>query len=384
MKRSAVRCVSAGMARGFRRRGAISIRKRSVHVSVQRSRKADPPRSDIDFDSLAFALTPVDTMYVSETKKGEAFPKGKLLPYGPLPIYPSATALNYGQGLFEGLKAFRTSKGRVSIFRPDQNFIRINEGAANFLMPNIPEDVWFNALNSIVDSNCSYVPPENKGALYLRPCVFGSGPALGVAPSPSYHFTIYASPVGNYFPGGKLTGIKLRVSQNHHRAAARGSGHIKAIGNYAPCFAEQARAKKDGYHEVLFVDSKTENFIEEAGAANVFCLTRDGVLKTPKLGSILPGVTRRSVMELATRKGVKVEEGNVSLLDFFHAKEAFAAGTGASITPIESVTHGDVTHDFGGIGEFTQDMYNTILDIQFERNIPEGLESWLYYPLEQK
>eukprot|EP01089_Gocevia_fonbrunei_P022615 TRINITY_DN91_c0_g1_i2.p1 TRINITY_DN91_c0_g1~~TRINITY_DN91_c0_g1_i2.p1 ORF type:complete len:392 (+),score=80.21 TRINITY_DN91_c0_g1_i2:868-2043(+) len=360
------------------------FRVTNVHYSttVEYPRSPAAPSSSIAWGELAFGLTPAKYMYVNEASINQEFSlgKGQILPYGPLALYPSASVLSYGQGIFEGIKAFRTSKNRVVVFRPKENAKRINNGAETFLMSKIPESVFIDALDRIVISNSEFVPPENQGALYLRPILFGSGPSLGVAPSPSYTFAIYVSPVGNYFKSAKVAPIDLVVSADTHRSAPKGSGATKAIGNYAPCFRAQTNAKKEGFSEVLFVDSVQEKYIEEVGAANVFCVTPDKVLHTPSLrGTILPGITRQSIIQLAKEKGYKVNEDRISLDTFCSSVEAFASGTGASITPIGSVTVKGTKYNIGeGVGKITQEMTKAILDIQYER-VPDT-HGWLHDP----
>jgi len=312
-------------------------------------------------------------------KKGEQFSKGTIQPYGPLQIYPSAGVLNYGQGIFEGIKAFRTVKDRCVIFRPQENCKRFNKGAEKFLLSHVPEQVFMHGINEVVKANSHWVPPTGKGALYLRPLLFGSGQGLGVAPAVEYIFTIFVSPVGNYFKGGKTSPINLQVTSTH-RAAPRGSGDVKAIGNYAPAFKVQKEAKETGYAEVLFLDGKHDRYVEEAGASNIFCVGKDGVLYTPELGTILAGVTRKSVMELAKDKGMKVVEEKLDLEKILNASEVFCTGTGASISPVGSITHGSrkVVFNNGQVGKVSQEFYDNLVSIQFER-MPDKF-GWLHDP----
>jgi branched-chain amino acid aminotransferase len=215
--------------------------------------------------------------------------------------------------------------------------------------------------------------------LYLRPLLFGSGAALGVAPSSWYTFCVYASPVGNYFKGGQVA-IDLVTSLKQHRSAPKGSGHVKAIGNYAPCFRAQYEAKAESFNEALFLDAKEDRFVEEAGASNFFVLSSDGVLRTPQMGSILPGVTRQSVIQLAREFGFTVQETPIDIFSLRGAKEAFCTGTGASITPIGSVTHkGErIVLGNGKVGELTAKLFKTLTDIQYERQA--DTHGWLYFP----
>eukprot|EP01114_Cavostelium_apophysatum_P011047 TRINITY_DN2521_c0_g1_i1.p1 TRINITY_DN2521_c0_g1~~TRINITY_DN2521_c0_g1_i1.p1 ORF type:complete len:365 (+),score=75.61 TRINITY_DN2521_c0_g1_i1:94-1188(+) len=336
------------------------------------------PKAGVDWDNMSFSLTPTDFMYVATAKKDEEFKKGEIRPYGPLMLYPSAGVLNYGQGIFEGLKAFRTVKDRCAVFRPVDNLKRLNAGADRFMMSTVPEPLFISAVNEVVRANAHWIPPTGKGALYLRPLLFGSGAQLGVAPSAEYTFCIFVSPVGNYFKGGKAKPIDLLVTPRH-RAAPRGSGDVKAIGNYAPAFRAQQEAKKEGYAEVLFLDARNDKYVEEAGASNFFII-HNNVMYTPELGSILPGVTRQSIMQLAKEKGIKVVEEKVAIDKVLEASEVFCTGTGASISPVGSVTFNGkkVVYNKGEVGKVSQDIYNTLLDVQFER-VPDT-RGWLHYP----
>jgi len=361
---------------------SVKVKSSFRTFSSQTTQRIAPPKENVDWDSMGFSLTPTDFMYVSTTKQGDVFKKGEIKPYGPLSLYPSAGVLNYGQGIFEGLKAFRTSKDRCVVFRPKDNSKRFNDGADRFLMSKVPEDVFLYAIDEIVKANSHWIPPSGRGALYLRPLLFGSGAQLGVAPSKEYTFTIYASPVGRYFKG-KLKGIDLLVT-DVHRAAPRGSGSVKAIGNYVPAFQTQKGAKEQGYSEVLFLDAKEDKYVEEAGASNFFVVGKDEKLYTAELNSILAGVTRSSIIQLAKDRGMKVVEGKISIEQVLDAKETFCSGTGASVTPVASITYkgNKVVYGNGEVGKITQEFYNTILDIQNER-IPDK-HNWLYYPYGDK
>jgi len=340
------------------------------------------PKDGIEWEKIGFSLTRTDFMYITKLEQGkDKFEKGKILPYGPISLEPAATVLNYGQGSFEGIKAFRHSKNGVRIFRPLENSIRMRAGAERFLMPAISDEVFMDGINKVVQTNSSWIPPFEKGALYLRPMLFGSGAALGVAPSTEFTFLVYASPVGNYFKGG-LKPIELLVT-DYHRAPARGGGFVKAIGNYAPCFLPQMEAKKSGYAECLFLDAKKDEFVEEAGASNFFCVTHDGVLHTPALGTILDGVTRKSIIELAKQKGYKVEEHSLSITTVLSAKEAFCTGTGASVSPVGAITfHGKkAVFNNNEVGKVTREMYQSLLDIQLGRTPDQN--GWLTDPYQQ-
>lgn len=285
-----------------------------------------------------------------------------MVDFQPLSLSPAACVLNYGQGLFEGMKARRTPDGRITLFRPEMNARRAAEGAKRLVMPEISESMFIEAVKKVAEENKRWVPPHGKGELYLRPILFGSSARLGVSPAEEYMFVVFAVPVGPYFKGG-MTPISLRVSQNHHRAAPGGSGGVKAIGNYAPGMMPSKRAKSEGYSEIIYLDAVEHNYVEEVGAANFFCV-KDGTIYTPELtGTILPGITRLSIIELARSMGLTVVEEKVSIDFALSCDEAFCAGTAAVISPIGSIQHGEFEEDFGGVGDITLALYERLTGI---------------------
>lgn len=332
---------------------------------------------EIDWDSLTFSLTPTDTMYLTETAIDEPWKPGDLMPYGDMKISPAAGVLNYGQGLFEGMKAYRTSKDRVVFFRPEENARRMQRGADRLKMPPVPESIFIDAVEQCVQENLRWLPPTGRGAMYVRPLLMGSGAVLGVSPAPSYRFLVYVTPVGPYFKGG-VTAIDLVISEEHHRAAPGGSGGVKAIGNYAPGMMPSKKAKAEGYAEVIYLDAETHTCIEEVGAANFFCV-KDGVLYTPELtGTILPGITRDSLIKLARHNGIEVHETKVTAEFAMQADEAFCCGTAAVISPIGSITKGEIKAKYGNgnPGEMTTMLYNQLVGIQNETE--EDIFGWLH------
>ncbi|KAL3941526.1 MAG: hypothetical protein SGARI_000573 [Bacillariaceae sp.] len=306
---------------------------------------------------------------------------------------PAATVLNYGQALFEGMKAFRQIDGSIALFRPERNALRMQSGAKRFLLPPVPTDVFVSAADSVVRANARWIPPFGKGALYLRPILMGTGEDLGVKPSWESTFCIYCSPVGNYFKGG-LKAIRLQAVRDFSRAAQGGAGHVKASGNYAPAFLAQRAVKSRGFDDVLCLDAATGNTIEEAGASNFFAVFPNNTIYTPSLDSetILPGVTRASIIELAKREcGCDVIEGPIHLSDLKDACEAFCCGTGASVTPVGSVSVSDadgkeeieagvVFGDGETPGPITQRLYELLLDIQMGTNedLNERYIDWIH------
>jgi len=266
---------------------------------------------------------------------------GGVMPFGNLSVSPAAGVLNYGQGLFEGLKAYRTPDDRIVVFRPAMNARRAMEGARRLCMPPVPEATFVAAVKAAVAANAAYVPPHGQGTLYIRPMLLGTGPQLGLFPAPTYSLVIYVSPVGSYFKGTQADPIDLHVETRCHRACTGGSGGVKAIGNYAPTLLPQKAAKAKKKDNCLYLDSVENKYIEEVGTCNVFCICKDGkTAKTPKLtGTILAGVTRDSIMTILRDAGYTVVEERVSVFDLLDAAEAFVTGTAVGVCPIGSLTY---------------------------------------------
>jgi len=319
----------------------------------------------IDWDTLTFSFTETDRMYIATCKQGEDWGPGIMQDFQDLSLSPAAGVINYGQGLFEGMKARRAEDGRVLLFRPELNARRAQDGCKRLGMSVVPEEMFLDAVNLVVQENIRWLPPNGRGELYIRPLIFGSGSILGVAPAPEYTFLVYVVPVGPYFKGG-LNPISLKVSDEYHRAAPGGSGGVKAIGNYAPGMMPSKNAKADGYAEIIYLDAVNHRYVEEVGAANFFCI-KDKVLYTPELtGTILPGITRLSVIELARSLGYQVLETKVDIDFAMDADEAFCAGTAAVISPIGSIEHGGniATYCDGEVGAITKQLYDALTAIQ--------------------
>ena len=319
----------------------------------------------INWDDLSFSLTATRDMFVATCKADGAWNTGEFRPYGNISISPAAGVLNYGQGLFEGLKCQRSQAGTLLLFRPLENGKRLAEGARRLCMPAYPPEQFVEAVKATVRRNADYVPPYGKGSLYIRPCLWGTGAILGVAPAPEYTLLIYVSPVGPYFKTGVKPG-RFVVTRDFHRAAPKGTGGIKSIGNYAGTMYPGKKVKTQGFNECIYLDAREDKYIEEVGAANFFCV-KGSTLMTPALGSILPGITRQSVMTLAREKlGMDVREMNVSVDEAMSADEAFCTGTAAVISPIGSLALGERETVFqkGEVGPVTRKVYDLLTRIQ--------------------
>jgi len=323
---------------------------------------------DIDFYSLGFNFIETKIMWVSDYKDGK-WSEGDLVPFGPFEISPGACVLNYGQGIFEGMKALRATNGDIVLFRPEENGKRMNESADRMLIPNYDVDEFVAAVKQVVKANKDYIPPyDSGGALYIRPLLIGNGSILGVSPAEEYKFIIYTVPVGPYFPEG-FKCIDLEISKKYTRAAPGGTGYAKTCCNYAGTMKPAKETKAKGFAQIIYLDAAKMEYIDEVGTANFFAMI-DGKLATPKLtGTILPGITRKSVLELANKKlGLEVEERAISYKELFKdsCTEVFCTGTAAVITPIGSVALEDQKRVWnnGNPGENTVKLYDLLTGIQ--------------------
>jgi branched-chain amino acid aminotransferase len=289
------------------------------------------------------------------------------------PLDPAAAVLHYAQEIFEGLKAYVREDGGVNLFRPDANARRFRNSADRMAMAPLPEAVFIEAVEQLVRMDCAW-SPSGEGSLYLRPFMVASEIFLGVKPSAEYIFAVIASPVGSYFKGGPAP-VSIWVSENYTRAAIGGTGAVKCGGNYAASLRAQAEASDHGCDQVVFLDAVERRYIEELGGMNIFFVFEDGSLLTPPLGTILPGITRDSIIALAKDNGTQVRE-EAYTLDQWRAdaasgklKEAFACGTAAVISPIGQVrsASGDFTINGGAAGPVTMGLRKQLVDIQYGR-----------------
>lgn len=335
-------------------------------------------KKDIDWSNLGFGYIKTDYRYVSNFKNG-AWDKGSLTTDENVTINESAGVLQYAQTCFEGMKAYRTIDNRVVCFRPDMNAERMIDTAKRLEMPIFPKEKFIDAVLSTVKANIDWVPPYGSGAtLYLRPYMFGSGIVIGVKPATEYQFRIFATPVGPYFKGG-TTAIALRVP-DYDRAAPRGTGHVKAGLNYAMSLHPVVEAHKLGYAENLYLDSATRTNIEETGGANAIFVTKDNVVVTPKSNTILPSITRQSLMYVAEHYlGLKTEERTVPYEEVKEFKECALCGTAAVLSPVGRIDNNNETIKFeygeNGVGEITKKLYDTLLGIQL--GTIEAPEGWI-------
>ncbi|WP_460949531.1 branched-chain amino acid aminotransferase [Pseudomonas marginalis] len=320
----------------------------------------------INWDKLGFDYIKTDKRFLQVWKNGE-WQAGTLTDDNVLHISEGSTALHYGQQCFEGLKAYRCKDGSINLFRPDQNAARMQRSCARLLMPHVSTADFIDACKQVVKANERFIPPYGSGgALYLRPFVIGTGDNIGVRTAPEFIFSVFAIPVGAYFKGG-LVPHNFQIS-TFDRAAPQGTGAAKVGGNYAASLMPGAEAKKSGFADAIYLDPMTHSKIEEVGSANFFGITHDNKFITPKSPSVLPGITRLSLIELAkTRLGLEVVEGEVFIDKLDQFKEAGACGTAAVISPIGGIQYNGKLHVFHSeteVGPITQKLYKELTGVQ--------------------
>lgn len=329
----------------------------------------------IDWNTLGFQYIDTGKRYRAYYKDG-AWTKGGIEIDKNITISESSNVLHYGQTCFEGLKAYRTKTGQIQLFRPDQNAKRMKESAERLLMPAFPEEWFIEAVHEVVRANADWVPPYGTGAtLYIRPFLIGVGDGVGVSAASEYIFNIFVTPVGAYFKGG-LKPAHFLVS-DFDRAAPKGTGAAKVAGNYAASLHPGKLAKEQGYTDAIYLDPATKTKIEEVGAANFYGITKDGVFITPKSPSILPSITKYSLLYIAEHfLKMPTIEGDVYLSELDQLVEAGACGTAAVITPVGSITVGEkkyVFHSETETGPLTKKLYDILVGIQYgDIQAPEG------------
>ena len=336
-------------------------------------------KKNIDWSNIGFGYMPTDYRYVSMYQNG-SWDEGVLTSDPNITLNECACVLQYAQTCFEGLKAYTTEDGHIVTFRPDLNGERMENSAKGLEMPPFPKERFVDAITKVVEANAAFVPPYGSGAtLYIRPYMFGYDSIIGVKPANIYQFHVFCTPVGPYFKGGAKP-ITIRVS-DFDRAAPHGTGHIKAGLNYAMSLHAIVDAHKNGFDENIYLDPQTRTKIEETGGANVIFITKDGKLVTPKSNSILPSITRRSILQVARDYlGMETEEREVYLDEVKDFAECGLCGTAAVISPVgKIVDHGkEICFPAGmeKMGPVTQKLYETLTGIQMGHiKAPEG---WIH------
>ena len=332
-------------------------------------------RDQIDFENLGFGEDFSDHMLIMDYRDGEWSP-AKIVPYGPIEVFPAMCSFHYGQMIFEGLKAFYTRMGAINIFRPEKYHARMNLSCQRLCIPEMSFDLFMDGIKELVNLDREWVPRKRGNSLYIRPFIFATDSFLGVKVSETYRFMIITSPVGAYYKEG-INPVKLITPGDYIRAAKGGLGAAKTPANYAATLLPAEEAKKKGFTQVLWLDGIKRKYVEEVGTMNLFFFIGDKLITPPLEGTILPGVTRDSVIHLANEWKIKVLERKLSIDEVFKTskegklKEAFGSGTAAVISPVGEIHHNKkrIIINRGKIGPLSQKLYDEITGIQYGEKI---------------
>ncbi|MBB5285184.1 branched-chain amino acid aminotransferase [Rhabdobacter roseus] len=337
----------------------------SLPIDIQQT--TSPRVQDVDFTNLVFGRNISDHMFVAEYRDGQ-WQQLRIVPYGDLSLSPATAALHYGQAIFEGMKAYKNEDNEVLLFRPHDNWKRFNRSAERMCMPTVPEEVFMNGLTELMRLDAEWVPCAPGCSLYIRPYMFAADAYLGVRPSESYLFVIFTSPVGTYYANP----LKVKVETDYIRAAAGGVGAAKCAGNYAASLYPARLAQQAGYDQLIWTDARDHVFVEESGTMNVMFML-DGKLVTPAVSdTILDGITRKSIVEIARHWGISVEERKVSIREVIEAlkegrlQAAFGAGTAVVVSPFSVIAYEGVDYHLPAVEEdsFVTKVKNYLTDLR--------------------
>jgi branched-chain amino acid aminotransferase len=347
-----------------------------IKISPAKKLKQKPA----DESKLGFGDIFTDHMFLMDYKNGKGWFNPRIVPYKPLRLDPAAMVLHYGQEVFEGLKAYRGKDNGIYLFRARDNFIRMNRSAVRVCMPELDVDLGMQAMENLILLDKDWVPHTQGTSLYIRPTMIAVEPHLGVRPAHTYLFYIIIGPVGAYYKEG-LNPVKIYVEDKYVRAALGGLGEAKTVSNYAASLLAAEEAKEKGFTQVLWLDARERKFVEEVGTMNMFFVIGDEVITAPLTGSILPGITRDSVIRIVKTRGMKMSERSLSIDEVIAAamegtlKEAFGTGTAAVISPVGQITYKGTDYIVAGgnMGEISQKLYDEIVAIQYaEKPDPYG------------
>lgn len=341
--------------------------------------KSDTTKIDaVDFDNLIFGRTFTDHMFICDYENNE-WQTPKIIPYQPMTMDPSARVFHYGQAVFEGMKAYKDDNGKVWLFRPEDNFNRINKSAARLAMPEFPKDYFMEGLTTLLKMDNAWVKPGKGNSLYIRPFIIATDPAISASPSSNYRFMIICAPAKAYYTGK----IRVLIAEEYSRSANGGVGFAKAAGNYAAQFYPTSLAQKKGFQQVIWTDADTHERLEEAGTMNVFFRINDTLITAPLSDRILDGVTRRSIIQLAEDNGIEVQVRPITVTEIKEAskngslKEIFGAGTAVVISPISAFEHAEELFELPTIeNSYADTLKDKMLNIQ--HNIAEDKHGWRY------
>jgi branched-chain amino acid aminotransferase len=364
---------AAGWNVPMRTTSASSCSSSQLSMALQ-TRKPGTAKMDVPWEELGFTFRQTNSHIKMTYKDGEGWGEPELVKEPYIKLHIGATALHYGQACFEGCKAFCHADGSVNVFRPDENAKRMQSSCERVMMPQVPTELFVNAVKAVVQDNIEYVPPYGSGgALYIRPLLFGSGPRIGVQPADEYTFLILVIPVGDYYKGGLASPVNALLIEDFDRAAPRGVGAVKVAGNYAADLLPNMLSKKKGFPIGLYLDAETQTVIEEFSTSNFVGIdSKANKYVTPKSASVLPSITNKSLMQIAKDQGMTVEERPIKVDELNSFDEVLAVGTAVVVTPVGSITRlntdSEVTkYQFGAkdeIGATTRRLYDRVRAIQ--------------------
>lgn len=344
----------------------MSIETKDIIVEKVKSSKID----QVDFNNLAFGSVFTDHMLVCTYKNG-TWETPRIMPYQSITLDPSAKIFHYGQSIFEGMKAYKDGNGEVFLFRPLENFKRLNISAERMCIPQLPQEYFMDGLTTLINLDKEFIPSKEGSSLYIRPFMFASGNGFHASPADEYKFIIACAPSGAYFSGK----VKVLIEEKYSRSANGGVGYAKAGGNYAGQFYPTQLAIEKGYNQVIWTDDTNHEFIEEAGAMNIFVRINDTLLTAPTSDRILDGITRKSILDIAKDQGIKTEVRKISVKEVVEAaksgslKEMFGAGTAAVISPISGFGHRGTDYELPQLdNSFGQRLKKIITDIQYNKS----------------
>lgn len=354
-----------------------------MRITIQQAYPGQCQQKPADESKLVFGKSFTDHMFLMDYRNGRGWHDPRVVPHQAICLDPAAMVLHYGQGIFEGMKAYRTRDNRIHLFRPRQNFERMNRSAQRLCMPTIDVDDQMTILKTLLRTDHEWIPKARGSSLYIRPTMIASEPHIGVRPANEYIYFIIKGPVGAYYAEG-FNPISIYVSDEFVRAVRGGVGEAKTMGNYAASLYAAEVAKKKGFTQVLWLDGIERRFIEEVGTMNIFFRIKDDLITPPLSGSILPGITRDSVIALAKHWGLNVQERPIDIQECIAAiqsgqmREIFGSGTAAVISPVGSISYKDATYTVGdkGVGELSQKLYDEITGIQYGEK--EDVFGWVH------
>lgn len=334
--------------------------------------KTTTPKQKPDTNGIPFGTYFSDHMFLMDYEAGKGWINPRIVPYAPISLDPASMVFHYAQEIFEGMKAYRTAEGKVQLFRPTENVKRMNNSGERMCIPPIDEETFMTALKTLLEIDQDWVPSEPDTSLYIRPFIIATDPHVGVHASHTYLFMIITCPVGSYYKEG-INPVKIMIENEDVRAVRGGTGFTKCGGNYAASLRAGERAEKAGYSQVLWLDGVERKYIEEVGSMNVMFKINGKIITPALLGSVLPGITRKSCIEILKDWGYEVEERKISVDELIAAakngtlEEAWGTGTAAVVSPIGEISYAGETYTIGNfqIGEVTQKLYDTLTGIQW-------------------